>query len=101
MGGLPGSEIDRSQHDYAFWEKRIDALTALLSDKNLFSIDESRRFSESLPPEAYDSIGYYERWTSSLCQALIQRGSITIEELGRKMDEIRQRLELTGDGLDE
>ena len=29
MGGLPADEIDREEHDYALWEKRVDALMML------------------------------------------------------------------------
>jgi len=36
-------------------------------------------------------MGYYERWMHSICQTLIQRGVISIDELGRKMAEIESR----------
>jgi hypothetical protein len=36
-------------------------------------------------------MGYYERWVIALGQALIQRGIITTEELGRKMEEVCSR----------
>ena len=52
-------------------------------------MDERRRAIESLPPEAYDAMSYYERWTWALAQTLIQRGIITTEELARKMHESR------------
>ena len=34
MGGEPGGPIDRSEHEYVLWEKRVDALLLLLADKN-------------------------------------------------------------------
>ncbi|TAK48692.1 MAG: nitrile hydratase subunit beta, partial [Betaproteobacteria bacterium] len=38
--------------------------------------------------EAYDRMSYYERWITSITQTMIQRGVITTEELGRKMEQI-------------
>jgi hypothetical protein len=41
----------------------------------------------------YDNTTYYERWITSVTQTLIQRGILTTEELGRKMEEIQRRRE--------
>jgi hypothetical protein len=30
MGGLPAGPVDRSEHDYALWEKRVDAILVTL-----------------------------------------------------------------------
>ena len=87
MGGLPAGPVDRSQHEYADWERRVDALAVLLGSQKVLSVDERRRAIESLPPEAYDAMSYYERWTMALAQTLIQRGIITTEELAKKMHE--------------
>ena len=46
---------------------------------------------DKLPPRDYDTLAYYERWVMALGQALIQRGIITTEELGRKMEEVCSR----------
>jgi hypothetical protein len=94
MGGLPAGRVEPTEHDYAEWERRIDALMVLLSGvkgKKLFTVDELRKNIEALPPEAYDRMGYYERWVVSITQTLIQRGVITTDELGRKMEEISKR----------
>jgi hypothetical protein len=93
MGGLPAGPVVPSEHDYALWEKRVDALMQLLSspDRRLLRVDELRRNIESLGPDAYDKMTYYERWMSSICTTLIQRGVITIDELGRKMTEVEAR----------
>ena len=90
MGGLPAGKVERSEHDYALWEKRVDALMMLLSapQRQLINVDQLRRNIEALGPEAYDSMGYYERWMHAIGQSLIQRGVITIDELGRKMEEV-------------
>jgi hypothetical protein len=96
MGGLPGGRVKRSEHDYADWERRIDALMVLLSGvkggKRLMTVDELRKNIEAIGPEAYDRMSYYERWITSITQTMIQRGVITTDELGRKMEALRTRL---------
>ena len=91
MGGLPAGTVKPTEHDYALWEKRVDALLVLLSKKGLMTVDELRRNIESLGLDAYDKMSYYERWIYSIAQTLIQRGVITIDELGRKMAEAQTR----------
>src|ERR1043166_8432394 len=93
MGGPPAGTVVPTEHDYALWEKRVDALMVLLSgkDRRHITVDELRRNIESLGPDAYDRLTYYERWIHAITQALIQRGVIAIDELGRKMAEVEQR----------
>ena len=95
MGGIPAGKVERTEHDYAEWERRIDAMAILLwgikGGKKVITVDEHRKNIEALPPEAYDRLGYYEKWIVSLAQTLIQRGIITTEELGRKMEEVQKR----------
>lgn len=90
MGGLPAGPVDRAGHDYAPWEKRVDAILRLLSDskRRIVRVDELRRGIEDLGPGAYDALSYYERWIASISNLLIEKGVISIEELGRKMAEI-------------
>jgi len=90
MGGLPAGKVEPTEHDYAAWERRVDALSMLMGRKGI-TVDERRKNIEMLPPEAYDKMSYYERWVVSLAQALIQRGIITTAELARKMSEIEKR----------
>lgn len=95
MGGLPAGKVEPTEHDCADWELRVDALRLLLSGikgrRKLMTVDELRKNIESLPPDAYDRMAYYERWVVSITQTMIQRGVITTEELGRKMAEIGKR----------
>jgi hypothetical protein len=91
MGGLPADRIEVNEHDYALWEKRVDALMVLLSAAGRMTVDELRKNIESIGPDAYDSMTYYERWIHSISQTLIQRGVITIDELGRKMAQVKAR----------
>src|SRR6188474_2088317 len=95
MGGMLAGPVERTEHDYADWERRVDALMILLSGirggTKLMTVDELRKNVEAIAPEAYDRMSYYERWVTSITQTMIQRGIITTEELGRKMVEIENR----------
>ena len=63
MGGLVAGEINKNEHDYALWEKRVDALMMLLTnDLQIMTVDQLRKGIEALPPTAYDQMTYYERW---------------------------------------
>lgn len=94
MGGEPAGKVTPTEHDYALWERRVDALMTLLTGvrgKPLMTVDELRKNIEAIGPQAYEAMSYYERWVTSLVQTLIQRGVLTTEELGRKMEEIGRR----------
>ena len=91
MGGLPAGRVEASEHDYALWEKRVDALLVLLSASGRMTVDELRKNIEAIDPEAYDRMTYYERWIHSISQTLIQRGVIAVDELGRKMTQVEAR----------
>jgi hypothetical protein len=95
MGGLPAGRVEPSEHDYAQWERRVDALMVLLSGVKggapRLTVDELRKNIEAIGPEAYEKMGYYERWVTSITQTMIQRGIVTTDELGRKMEQVRAR----------
>jgi hypothetical protein len=90
MGGLPAGPVEREEHDYAPWEKRVDAILRLLADgkRRLITTDELRRGIEELGPGAYDQMSYYERWIASITNNLLEKGVITVDELGRRMAEV-------------
>lgn len=91
MGGLSAGRIEATEHEHALWEKRVDALMVLLSSAGQMSVDELRKNIEAIGSDAYDRMSYYERWIHAISQALIQRGVITIDELGRKMAQVEAR----------
>jgi Nitrile hydratase beta subunit len=93
MGGLPAGAVEKSEHDFALWEKRVDALMMLLTHKSrsLMTVDELRRNIESIGGDAYETMSYYERWIFSITQTMVQRGVISIDELNRKMAEVERR----------
>ena len=92
MGGVPESEaVPTGEHVFAPWEKRVDAIKALLSERNLLSTDEMRRGIEDLGADAYERYNYYERWISSITNTMLAKNVFTVDELGRKMAEIEAR----------
>jgi len=95
MCGLEAGQIQNNEHDYEFWEKNVDAMLVLLTSKSpkLMSVDQLRKGIESLPPDAYEKMSYYERWIFSITQALQYNGVLTTEELSRKLEEVQSRYE--------
>jgi hypothetical protein len=93
MGGLPAGPVEIKEHDYALWERRVDALMMLLSapQRRLLRVDELRRHIEELPPDAYDKLSYYERWIAAIAGVLLDRGVLTSDELGRKIEAVKAR----------
>ena len=91
MGGLPAGKVETAEHDHALWEKRVDAMMVLLSDKKrrLMNTDMLRRGIESLPPDAYDRMSYYERWMHSIATMMAERGVVTRDELDRRIAKLR------------
>ena len=85
-GGWPTDEpIDRSDHQLMDWERRMDALHAVLGAKGLRTTDEMRRAIESLEPELYESISYYEKWTAALEILLLEKGVLSKEEIDQRV----------------
>jgi nitrile hydratase subunit beta len=91
MGGLPAGKLELPGHEYGEWDRRVDAIVQLASRHTGITVDERRKNIEALPPEAYDALSYYEKWLAAITQTLLQRGVITTDELGRKMEEVRAR----------
>lgn len=91
LGGRPAGKVERDEHDYEPWERRIDAMAVLLGSRKLLTVDQRRKNIEALPPQRYDSLSYYERWLMSLAQSLVERGLITTEELSRKLVQVGMR----------
>ena len=85
-GGWPTEEpIDQGEHQLMDWERRVDALHGVLGGKGLRRTDEMRRAVESLEPEQYQSLSYYERWTAALEILLLEKGILTKEDIDAKV----------------
>jgi len=95
IGGLPGGPVPRDQHAVTLSEKRVDALVTLLSDdkRRLLRVDEMRRAIESLGAEAYDRLGYYERWLAAITAIMVEKGVLTNPEIDARVAAVKARLE--------
>ena len=93
VGGRPGPVVVKDEHEHALWERRVDAMMLLLThpSRKLLILDELRRHIEALGPGAYEHMDYYERWIAAIAAAMIERGVVTSDELGRKMAEVEAR----------
>ena len=89
-GWLEAGPIEKAEHELSFWEKRTDALLVLLSnaDRRVMRVDELRRAIESLPPDAYETMSYYERWISAIETLLIEKNVLSKAEIDQKADDI-------------
>jgi Nitrile hydratase beta subunit len=96
MGGEPAGPVVPEEHDYAAWEKRVDAILRLLTHRQVITVDELRRGIEELGPGAYDELSYYQRWIASVGNNLLEKGVITVDELGRKLAEVEARWRAAG-----
>ena len=93
MGGEAAGPVDTQEHVNALWEKRVDAMMMLLSNgpQAQVRIDQVRRAIESLPPDAYDTMGYYDRWITALVAILTEQGVLTQDEIRARVAQVRAR----------
>lgn len=88
-GGRPDDRpIDRTEHELSIWEKRTDALVALLGARGLLRTDELRRAIESIEPQRYESLSYYERWIVAVEKLMVEKGVLTSAAIDRKAAEL-------------
>ena len=91
MGGNPAGPVPRDGHDFALWEKRVDALMVICSAKGHFTVDGLRRALEDMGEQAFEDMSYYERWVAAINQNLVEAGLYTLAELGQRMEAVRAR----------
>jgi hypothetical protein len=91
MGGLEAGPLDLAEHDYAPWEKKVDAIVRLLIAKDDMTLDEMRRGIEELGPEDYERLSYFERWISSVANVMLEKGVVTVAELGEAIELAKER----------
>jgi hypothetical protein len=89
-GGWPDiGPVERAEHDYAMWEKRTDAMLRILTrDRHIIRVDELRRAIESIPPQDYETLSYYERWITAIETLIIEKGLLTRAEIDRRVETI-------------
>jgi hypothetical protein len=96
LGGVEphaSGAIDRREHALTQFDKNVDALMYLLShpSRRLIRVDELRRAIESLPPDDYARLSYYEKWLTAMHDLLIEKDVLGEEEILLKIAELRAR----------
>ena len=90
-GGWPTDEpIDLSEHEYLDWERKTHALVEVLREQGIIYTDELRRGIESLPPEKYETLSYYERWSASVELLLLEKSILTKDEIDAKVKKLEE-----------
>ena len=98
VGGLDFGPIDRTEHDLALWEKRVDAMLILLTGpkKGAFKIDAMRRVIEDYGQQEYDSTTYYEKWIRAVRNLLVEQEVLTRAEIEAKIAAVEQDMRAEG-----
>lgn len=85
LGGMMGFGPVRPEvHEPVFhgeWEKRALAITLASAALGEWNLDMGRHARESLPPQIYWGVSYYEIWTRALANMLAERGMVTAQEV--------------------
>lgn len=91
MGGQPAGAIDREEHELTQFDRRVDALMMLLTDskRKVIRVDELRRGIESLSPEDYDRLTYYQKWLMSMRNLLVEKGVLSEAALAERIERLR------------
>jgi nitrile hydratase len=85
MGGMDGFgkvEVERDEPVFhAPWEGRVLAMQRAMGYAGAWHIDHSRFAQERLPPAAYLTVSYYQRWALAMERNVLERGYADAEEL--------------------
>ncbi len=100
MGGELAGPIPDDQHDFAIWEKRVDALMTIASNKGHFTVDGLRRVLEDMGEDAFETMTYCERWIAAVNQNLIEAGVYSTAALATKMAQVEARGATYGEATD-
>ena len=93
MGGMQDMGPVRIEKNepvfHADWERRVFAMYWAIDGD--WPGGAGRYQRELIPPSEYLRMSYYERWIYAITQTLIERGVITVDELGRKIQAVQER----------
>ena len=85
MGGMHGFGAIAPEADepvfHEAWEARMFGIAEATTFPPGFAVDRFRFLRETMPPAAYLTWSYYEHWWFVTALALLQAGTITLDEL--------------------
>lgn len=98
VGGLDFGPIDRTEHDLALWEKRVDAMLVLLTGpkKGAFKVDGMRRVIEDYGQQQYDATTYYQKWIRAIRNLLVEQEMLNRAEIEAKIAAVEQDMRAAG-----
>ncbi len=102
VGGLDFGAIDRTEHDLALWEKRVDAMMILLyaPSRGTFKVDAMRRVIEDYGQQCYDRTTYYEKWVRAMRNLLVEQEVLSRAEVEAAMQAVADEVAATGREVD-
>ena len=102
LGGLPEGPVDTAAHEPSLFDKRVDALMLLLvaPPNRFFSVDAQRRTQESMVPEQYKNLQYYERWIAAIAALLVEADKLSQIEIDAKIASVRKHLTRSHEAAD-
>ena len=79
MGGMDGfGKVEVEENEPPFhqtWEGRVLAMQRAMGYAGAWHIDDARYAQETLPPQTYLAVSYYQRWALAMEKNLLSRGS--------------------------
>jgi nitrile hydratase len=85
LGGMHGfGPIAPEKNEPVFhepWEARVYAMVRAMGAWRKWNIDASRFQREQIPPAEWLRMSYYEKWLTGLCELMVAKGLVTVEEL--------------------
>jgi nitrile hydratase beta subunit len=91
IGGMDGfGAIQHETDEPVFhepWESRVFGMSMVNPGLPKITLDARRHQLERIPPHQYLSSSYYERWLARIDAALVEAGTLTREEIDRRMQE--------------
>lgn len=82
-----------AERELSLYEKRVDAMLALLSRAGPECAAVHRRLQESLAVQDYDAASHYDHWLAALRRSLVEAGILTGREIEARLASVRTDLE--------
>ena len=80
-----------TEREPSLYEKRVDAMLALLSRADPECAALHKRLQERLSVEDYDSESYYDHWLAALRRSLVEAGVLNAAEIEARLAAVRSR----------
>ncbi|WP_433087211.1 hypothetical protein ACQP1P_15290 [Dactylosporangium sp. CA-052675] len=93
VGGEPDVPMQYEEVEEAErpWEMATYVTCECLGWRGVWNSEMRRRMENDLGATQYFGLPYYARWATVAARILVDKGIITTDELGAKIDEIRAR----------